>query len=127
MQRLVLEFKGYNPTEVGLRKFLTESEAEVLECLWEVGEKGEGAKGVREHLIRKGCSHSHATVDKTLKSLEAKGVATSRTVTRSPPQLVYFPAASPEKTPTILIEGIVSNLNKAMPEALAQAVKKLKP
>jgi len=124
---LVLEFKGYNPTEVGLRKFLTEPETEVLECLWEVGEKGEGAKGVREYLAGKGRNQSFATVDKTLRSLEAKGVATSRTVTRSPPQLVYFPATSPEKAPTILIESIVANLNEAMPEALVKAVKKLKP
>jgi predicted transcriptional regulator len=123
---LVLEIKGYDPTEVGLRKFLTPSETEVLECLWEHGEKGECCKDIREHLAGKGCSHSYATIDKTLRSLEAKGVATSRKVTRSPPQQVYYPAAGRDKTQAILIEHIVSNLNEAMPEALTQAMKKLK-
>ena len=81
---MVLEFKGYDPTEVGLRKFLTDTEAEVLECLWEIGNEGECCKNIREHIVGKGCSYSYATVDKTLKSLEEKGVATSRIVTKSP-------------------------------------------
>jgi len=127
LQRLVLEFKGYYPAEVGLRKFLTEPEAEVLECLWEIGEKGECCKDIRERLAVKGCSHSNATIDKTLKSLEAKGVAASQIVTHSPAQLVYYPTTNRERAQAILIERIVSNLNASMPEALAQAVKKLKP
>jgi predicted transcriptional regulator len=124
---LVLEFKGYYPAEVGLRKFLNEPEAEVLECLWEIGEKGECCKNIRERLAVKGCRHSNATIDKTLRNLETKGVASSQVVTRSPAQLVYYPTTNRERAQAVLIEGIVSNLHISMPEALAQAVKKLKP
>jgi DNA-binding MarR family transcriptional regulator len=124
---LVLEFKGYNPTEVGLRKFLTEPEAEVLECLWEMGDKGECCKEIRDRLAVKGCNHSNATINRTLKSLEAKGVAASQVVTHSPAQLVYYTKTNREKAQAILIEGVISNLNASMPEAFAHAVKKIKP
>ena len=47
---MVLEIKGYDPSGVGLRKFSTTPETEVLECLWELGEKGGGTKAVQKHL-----------------------------------------------------------------------------
>lgn len=127
MLKMVLEFKGYDPSEVGLRKFLTTQETEALECLWELGEKGGGAKAIQKRLVEKGCNHSPVTVDRALTGLKEKGAISCRSVTQGEPPLVYYSSVAREKLPSLLVDRLVSKLNEAMPEATAQAVKKLKP
>ena len=127
MLKMVLEFKGYDPSEVGLRKFLTIQETEVLECLWKLGKGGGNATVIQKHLSTQGCKHSLATVDKTLTCLNDMGVISCNGAAHNKPPLVYYPLIDREKLPTILVDRLVSKLNEAMPEATAQAVKKLKP
>lgn len=124
---MVLEINGYDPTEVGLRKFLTMQETEVLGCLWELGKEGGSAKAIRQRLATQGCRHSLATVNKALKGLKGREVVSSKIVAHSTPQNVYYPLINRDKLPGLLVDKLVYTLNEAMPEAFAYAVKKLKP
>jgi predicted transcriptional regulator len=127
MLKMVLEFKGYDPSEVGLRKFLTIQETEVLGCLWELGKEGGDANVIQRRLGAQDCNHSLATVDKTLTGLKNMGVISNKNVAHNKPNLVYYPLIDRDKLPAFFVDGLVSTLNEAMPEAMAHAVKKLKP
>jgi DNA-binding HxlR family transcriptional regulator len=124
---MVLEIKGYDPTEVGLRKFLTTQETEVLGCLWDLGKDGGNSKAIKGRLDEMDCRHSLATITKTLKGLKERGIVESKVIARSAPQNVYYALVDRERLPAMLVGELVSTLNKAMPEAMAYAVKKLKP
>jgi hypothetical protein len=62
---MVLIIRGYDPTEIGLRKFLTEPEKEVLTCLWETEKTAAAPRRSRDAWTRRGLPHSNATIVKT--------------------------------------------------------------
>ncbi len=118
---MVLIIRGYDPTEVGLRKFLTEPEMEVLSCLWEKGKDGCSAKALKECLDSRGHRHSPATINKTLKGLSGRGIVASRVVVRSAPLNMYYPIVAEGELSGLLVGQLVSSLYLAMPEAVARA------
>ncbi len=124
---MVLEIKGYNPAEVGLRKFLTTQETEVIGCLWDLGKGGGTPKTIQERLSAQGCRHSVATVDKALKNLKEMGVVSVKLMAKSAPKNVYYPLMGREELPGYMVGRLVSTLNQAMPEAMSRAAKKLNP
>lgn len=122
---MVLTIRGYDPTEIGLRKFLTEPEREVLTCLWETGKDGCSEKALKRCLDAKGLRHSNATIMKTLNGLRERGAVGSRVVTRSTPDTEYFILMTERELTTLLVDQFVASLNDAMPEAVAYSARKL--
>jgi len=57
--------------------------------------------------------------------MKEMGLVASRSVAHSPPQTVYAPLVTREEVPAFLVDRLITNLNKAMPEAVARAIKKL--
>ncbi len=120
---LVLEFKGYDPTEVGLRKFLSIHETEVLTCLWGKEKNGAAPEEIRAQLDAEGCPHSLATVKKALDNLGEWGLVEPRPVSRSAPRLCYFAAVDEGEATAHLVRRFLSSVNSTLPEELARAAK----
>ncbi len=120
---MVLNFKGYDPTEVGLRKFLSIHETEVLTCLWGKEKNGAAPEEIRVQLAAEGSPHSLATVKKALHNLGELGMVESRLVSRSAPRLCYFAAVDEGEAAAHLVGRFLSSVNAALPEELARAAK----
>ena len=123
---MVLEFRGYYPSEVGLRKFLSVQQSEVLECIWALGEKGGEAGDIRNRLASEGCAHSLPTVKKVLDQLKDMGIVGCQVVSSSTARLCYYPTVSREDAARHLVERFIDYLNAAMPDAMSKAVKDLR-
>jgi Fe2+ or Zn2+ uptake regulation protein len=123
---MVLEFKGYYPSEVGLRKFLSTQQSEVLGCLWAMGEKGGEAGEIRNRLASEGCAHSLPTVKNVLNQLKDMAVAGCRVSSSSAARLCYHPTVDRKDATMYLVERYIMALNEAMPDAMSKAVKDLR-
>jgi predicted transcriptional regulator len=120
---LVLNFKGYDPTEVGLRKFLSIQETEVLTCLWGKEKNGAAPEEIRVQLAAGGSPHSPATIKKALDGLGRWGLVESRMVAKSTPRLCYFAAVNEDKATAHLVGRFLSSVKAALPEELARAAR----
>ncbi len=120
-----LEFRGYNPSEVGLRKFLTIQQSEVLGCLWAMGEKGGVAGEIRNRLASEGCAHSLPTVKNVLDQLKDMAVVGCRVASSSAARLCYYPTVDRKDATMHFVERYIISLNEAMPDAMSKAVKDL--
>ncbi len=122
---MVFSFKGFYPNEMGIRKFLTVREAEALRCLWGKGLDGVSAEDIRTVILKEGRIVSLVSINTALRDLKAKGLCKFKTGSSSSVHLCYEPTVSECDLSSRLVGDLVSNINDAMPDELADAAKKL--
>ncbi len=122
---MVLEIGGYSPSQVGLRKFLSTTQKEVLECLWGLGEKGGDAVEIRRRLASQGCSHSLLTVRKVLDQLRGMGVVGVKVTSSSAVRVSYYPVVSQKDIARHLVGRLVAYMEEAMPDTMRKVEKGL--